>query len=229
MIARIAVVLPAYNEASLIGPALQALRAQTLAPAELIVVDNGSTDATALIARRLASRVIHEPARGCVNARQRGFAAASAPFVATTDADAIVPPDWLERIAAHFAGAAPADAVYGPVRLDSATRLQRGGERLYLRFVALMDRLGYPHFNGANFAVRRAAFDAIGGFRSDMRTYSDLDLALRLRGQARIVYDPALAARLGAGGWHRWEPSAACSRALLPAARAAWPRHRPAL
>ncbi|HNP72122.1 MAG TPA: glycosyltransferase, partial [Kouleothrix sp.] len=62
MIARIAVVLPAYNEASLIGPALQALRAQTLAPAELIVVDNGSTDATALIARRLASRVIHEPA-----------------------------------------------------------------------------------------------------------------------------------------------------------------------
>ena len=89
---RFSVVIPAYNEADYLPAALRSLRAQDFPGAvEVIVVDNGSTDGTADLARRLGARVVEEHAPGVCAARQRGTLAARGEIVVSTDADTVHP------------------------------------------------------------------------------------------------------------------------------------------
>ena len=127
------VVIPAYNEEQYLGHCLAALARQTC-PAdrfEVIVVDNGSTDATAEIARRYGGvRVIAEPRKGVAHARQAGFATARGAIIASTDADTVVPPFWVERIMEHFRADPALGAVYGPVHWPDG----RPMEQLLVRY-----------------------------------------------------------------------------------------------
>ena len=74
----VSIVIPAYNEERYLGCCLQVLRAPSYPASrfEIIVVDNGSSDGTAEIARRSGERVISEPRKGVAYARQTGFEAA---------------------------------------------------------------------------------------------------------------------------------------------------------
>ena len=96
------VVIPALNEEEFIGDCLRSLRAQTRPPAEIIVVDNGSTDRTVEIAKRYADRVIIIPSVSIVELRQAGAEEARNPIIVSTDADTTYPTDWLETLTAHF-------------------------------------------------------------------------------------------------------------------------------
>jgi len=113
----ISVVIPAYNEERYLGRCLQALRAQSCPASrfESVVVDNGSTDTTARIGRGFGARVVGEPVKGIAKARQTGFEAARGEVIASTDADTVVPPFWLARIAGHFARDLELGGLYGPV------------------------------------------------------------------------------------------------------------------
>lgn len=114
---RFSVVVPAHNEAADLGAALDALLAQdTDAAYEVVVVDNASTDATAEVARRRGVRVVDEPRLGVCQARQSGVDAARGEVVASTDADSVVPPDWLSRIDATLRADPRLVAVAGPCR-----------------------------------------------------------------------------------------------------------------
>lgn len=111
--ARLAVVIPALNEAHGIGATLAALRDQDDTDFDLLVVDNGSTDGTADVVRRLAKdwgvprwRVIDEPQKGTGAAADTGMRAAiaaGATHLARTDADCLPMPDWTTTIWAAFA------------------------------------------------------------------------------------------------------------------------------
>ena len=97
---RISVVVPAYNEELLLPACLRSLEAQDYQGAfEVLIVDNGSTDATAALARARGFRVVEEPRRGYACALARGFLEATGDVVATTDADSVVPRDWISRLA----------------------------------------------------------------------------------------------------------------------------------
>ena len=112
----VSVVIPARNEEREIGRCLDSLARQTFRDFEVIVVDNGSMDRTASLARSRRVRVIEEPRRGFSPARQAGFEAASGSIVASTDADTVVPPDWLARIEQAFKEQPQAVGVFGPFR-----------------------------------------------------------------------------------------------------------------
>jgi glycosyltransferase involved in cell wall biosynthesis len=92
----ITVVIPAYNAARLIGRTLAMLDLQTVRPAEIIVVDDGSTDDTADIAERTSARVIRAQHRCQAAARNIGIEAASHEWIAFLDADDIWDPQKLE-------------------------------------------------------------------------------------------------------------------------------------
>lgn len=103
---KISVVIPAFNEeegiASVIGlvpvAELHGLGYET----EIIVVDNGSTDRTADLARERGARIIPQPVRGYGNAYQAGFANATGDIIATGDADMTYPLDALPELLAEF-------------------------------------------------------------------------------------------------------------------------------
>ena len=205
----ISVVIPAYNEEEYLPGCLRALRRQTF-PAErfeVIVVDNASTEATAAVARRLGVRVVTEPRKGVGRARQAGFQAAQGAVIASTDADTQVPPDWLERIAAHFERDPALGGVYGPVHWPDG----RPGERLMLRYPGTWalwasNRAGRSLWWGSNFAVRRQVFWQAGGFPVDWPSGEDTDLSLRVSRLAPVCFDPALVVwasnrRTQEGGW----------------------------
>jgi glycosyltransferase involved in cell wall biosynthesis len=107
----IAVIIPALNEADNIGPLVQELMAtQSL---EIIVVDNGSSDATAAEARRAGAKVIHEPRRGYGYACAAGAVAAqAADILVFMDADNSFLPNEMPRLLAPIL-AGKADLVLG--------------------------------------------------------------------------------------------------------------------
>ncbi|MDO3648376.1 glycosyltransferase family 2 protein [Nocardia mangyaensis] len=104
----LSVVIPAYNEEEIIGECLTRLAEQREHIAEVLVVDNNSTDRTTEIvaeqaARWPAIRLIGEAEQGLVHARNRGLDSAVGDLIARIDADTLVPPDWAHQIVDFFA------------------------------------------------------------------------------------------------------------------------------
>jgi glycosyltransferase involved in cell wall biosynthesis len=102
---RISAVIPTYNRAALVGRAVQSILAQTRPPDEVLVVDDGSTDDTEAVVRRLGPRVtyLRQENAGASAARNHGVDAASGEFVAFLDSDDVWSPDYLARIARAIA------------------------------------------------------------------------------------------------------------------------------
>lgn len=96
----ISVIIPAYNAAHFLQRSLGSVFAQTLPPHEVIVVDDGSTDATAQIAEQLGAKVISRPNGGLGAARNTGIQHASGEWIALLDADDSWAPEKLARQAA---------------------------------------------------------------------------------------------------------------------------------
>lgn len=95
----ISVVIPAYNAAAYLAEALDSVARQRRPAAETIVVDDGSSDDSASLARRFGVRVITQPNRGVAQARNAGIVAATQPWIAFLDADDRWHP---ERLAAQW-------------------------------------------------------------------------------------------------------------------------------
>lgn len=195
----LSVVVPAYNEEELIGRCLDSLLAQTRPIDEIIVVDNGSTDATPQIVDRYAEQhssiirvVEHEP--GVIAARRRGFDEASSDLIAKTDADSLVDPEWAERIVAFFDSNLGRDyaGLTGLVLIwdGPSDRLQR---RLAMMTIGPLANGGETgSLQGANYVVRRAVWLRLrDGVQTAPDIWEDLDLGLTLaEAGERMYYDP---------------------------------------
>src|SRR3569833_81721 len=92
---KVSVVIPAWNAQACLSRAIRSVLAQTLPPFEILVVDDGSTDATPSLVRQFGSpvRLIHQGHAGAAAARNTGIAAASGEYIAFLDAD----DEWLPR------------------------------------------------------------------------------------------------------------------------------------
>jgi glycosyltransferase involved in cell wall biosynthesis len=185
----IAAIVCAYNEAQFLAPCLHSLLAQSRPPDELIVIDNASSDGTRPIAERVpGARVIHEPQRGLVVARETARRAASSDILAYTDADCRAPLQWLERVEQRFARRPGAVAVTGPYRFYDWDVTGRALIRAYDWVVAPPTHFLIHHglglgavLYGGNFAVRRGALDRIGGFDRSIDFHGeDTNLGRRL-------------------------------------------------
>lgn len=151
---RVAVVLPVRDGAEFLAEALASVRAQTLAPAEIVVVDDGSTDATAALAAATPGvRVVAATRRGPAAARNVGIAATTAEWLAFLDHDDLWAPDKLAVQAALAARTPPPDVVVG--RTVRAARVADGAP-----FVPVGAPYRAISFGAA--LVRRAAFARIG-------------------------------------------------------------------
>ncbi len=203
------VVIPTRNRAATLEAVLAAVVPLASAiGADVVVADNGSTDATAQVAGRWRVRRVVDPIPGATRVRNTAMRAATGDVLAFIDDDAVPHPDWLAGILAPFADPRVA-VVGGRVHLRYVAAPPPWwdhGFDDYLSFYDLGDapidlatRPWYEAPRGANMAVRRAALVEIGGFnlrlgpRGDRHTVgeeSDLCLRLLARGLA-IRYVPA--------------------------------------
>lgn len=201
---KVSVVIPALDEEQEIGQCLASLARQTFGDFVVIVVDNGSKDATVSIARTFGALVVHEPRQGVSYARETGFHAARSDIIVSTDADTEVPQNWLQRIHRTFVEDPNAVAVFGPYwykpffpRSGLASALIPHLSRALMFGQRMSWRFGHPYFSAANFAVRREAFLKAGGFRSskDGQIYSDwedVQLGIKLHRIGKVCYLPDL-------------------------------------
>ncbi|HEY7447063.1 MAG TPA: glycosyltransferase family 2 protein [Vicinamibacterales bacterium] len=188
------VIVCAYNEEAYLPACLHSLLAQTRRPDEIIVVNNASSDRTRAVATRIPGvRVIDEPRRGLVRAREAGRQAARGDVLVYVDADCRAPLRWLEHLVALCERGEPA-AVSGSYRFYDWDLIGRVLVRLYdwslapLTHFVVQDVLGIGAvLYGGNFAVRRAALDRIGGFDTSIEFHGeDTNLGRRLAAVGRI-------------------------------------------
>lgn len=186
---KISVVIPAYNAARFLPRCLASVFAQTLQPAEVIVIDDGSTDDSAEIATRLGARVVRRANGGLSAARNTGIQAASSDWVALLDADDLWAPEKLALQAAKIGDNTV--LVYTGTRVfddhgvrESRTAIPPAAAKLILRRGNCI--------TPSTVIARREAFLRDGGFREDLRACEDWEMWFRLRtmGEFEAVIEP---------------------------------------
>lgn len=189
----ISVIIPVWNSPSLIRSCLEAIEAQTYPREsyEVLVVDNGSTDATPDVVRELGiASLLVEPSPGSYNARNLGIREARGDYVAFTDADCLPDPDWLEA-GARASRTNPAAAVLaGKIdlyRIGTGRMACENYERLFAFNQAKNVSNGVAVT--ANWMSPLQTIVTAGGFNGKLKSGGDHDLSSRLsRGGGRIVY-----------------------------------------
>ena len=182
---RVSVVVCAYNAEPTIRECLDAALALDYPDYEVVVVDDGSTDATATILRDYPVRVVSTGNRGLSSARNTGLDAADGEIVAYLDSDAYPDPHWLRYLGRAFA-TGDVVGVGGPnlpppgdgVIAECVARAPGGPAH-----VLLSDTVA-EHIPGCNMAFRAEALRKIGGFDPRFRAAGDdVDICWRLRDQ----------------------------------------------
>src|SRR5580704_16248254 len=195
----ITTIVCAYNEAALLPGCLYSLRAQTRPPDDILVINNASTDETGAVARAVPGvRVVDEPNKGLVVARETARRNAHTQIVAYVDADCRAPITWLERVEAQFERRGAPVAVTGPYKFYDWDRSGRTLIRIYDLLVAppthavVHDLLGLGAIlYGGNFAVRSDALADIGGFDRTIEFHGeDTNLGRRLTPVGRVAICP---------------------------------------
>lgn len=189
---RVAFVIPAYNEEAMIGQCLEAILAEidrSGHPADIIVIDNASTDRTGEIAASYPGvRVVKEMNKGLVHARHAGFvASAGYDLVANIDADTMVPEGWLSTVFDEFTRHPELVCLSGPYFYYDLTRGQRALVEVFYVFTYVayvinrfVLRVGSV-IHGGNFVFRREAWEKAGGFDRSIAFYGeDTDVAVRM-------------------------------------------------
>jgi GT2 family glycosyltransferase len=200
-----AVVIPCFNLGRFVEEAIESVVAQTRPPAEVVVVDDGSTDSDTLqILRELErprTRVVRTPNRGLAAARNHGIRLTSAPYIFTLDADDMLEATYVERTAGRldaepaldfvttairaFGGAA---YLWTPPACDVGSALTRGG----------------PH---PATIFRRRVWAAVGGFDEVSRIpgVEDLDFwitAMERGFRGEVLAEPLMCYRVRADSMH---------------------------
>jgi len=184
----VSVVIPAYNRAATIGATLDSITCQEGWPFEIVVVDDGSTDGTASVARRHApaARVIEQPNQRRSAARNNGARLAGGEFLYFFDSDDLMEPGAIRRLAACLTAHPDAAIAYGPVLRfvdDAAAAEPRrpffadGGD-------LLQTQVETPFLIPIMTLVRREWFERVGGFSRRLDCTEDYHffLAVAARG-----------------------------------------------
>lgn len=194
---RISVVMPLYNAEPFLGSAIESILAQTFGNFEFIIVDDGSTDASAVVVRRYAKseariRFMQQENAGVTAALQMGCRASTGELIARMDADDVaMPTRFVDQL-----GALEGDPTLAAVgsfyeRIDADGDLISVAEwptnHEEIDQALLQGRGGLPHPTAM---IRRQTLEQVGGYRSQYPVAQDKDLWLRLTEVGRLANLP---------------------------------------
>ena len=189
---KISFVIPAYNEEACIADCFHSIEAELRTgnfDAEVIIVNNASTDKTRSIAEQFTQfQIVDEPKKGLVFARKAGFDATTGDLIANIDADTRLPKGWLSFVMQTFENDPELVALSGPFIYTDLSTFNRILVKLFYGLGYSIHSIGNTLFakgamlQGGNFIVRRDALIEIGGYDTSIVFYGeDTDIARRIR------------------------------------------------
>lgn len=194
--ASVTVIVPTYNRANYLGECLASLLAQTVAPLEILVIDDGSSDNTGELLRGYGApvRYFRKDNGGKPSAVNLGLKHASGDFIWVFDDDDVALPRAIESRLDVFGADPSIDFVYSPhYRGRDGAQGHIAIGNLYQPALYEGDQFFRELMKGCFFhlgatLIRRSAFDRIGGFDTDLLSSEDYDLQLRLAQHLRGAY-----------------------------------------
>jgi glycosyltransferase involved in cell wall biosynthesis len=169
----ISVIIPAYNAEAFIERAISSVKAQDYPTLELIVIDDGSTDATGVIVKKHSDvHYCHQENAGVSSARNKGVDCSSGEFLSFLDADDIWQPEKLSLQLAALRQEPAADYVLSYMFVDAPVELTLP-EEIHRGLVALP----YP----MSLLISQQEFSRVGGFNPELRICEDTDWLFRAR------------------------------------------------
>lgn len=205
----VSVVIPALNEEKFIEPCLKSLTNQTLPRKEyeIIVVDGNSKDKTVQISKKYADRVLVGDYRPVGAARQAGAEMSKGKIIAFTDADTVVPPDWLERAVGEFNKDPKTALIWGRGIFTGFSKIKiieyLIGDFCPSLFFGVVNALVVKSAWGFNMIVDREKFKDSGGFNKDYyNLLEDMTLSWQMSKLGRVVYVPDLVVKTSSRRFH---------------------------
>ena len=173
----VSTIIPVYNGERYLADAIESVLAQRHRPIEIAVVDDGSTDGTAEIAKRFKGsiRYTYQPNRGVATARNEGLKVAKGDVIGFLDADDLWPEGKLEVQLGYLVDNPSTEVVIGQVQFSRVS----GGEAGAPVFSTYAEPFVSTNLGSALF--RRSAFDRIGLFDEGMAYNEDTDWFMRAR------------------------------------------------
>ncbi|HUT16441.1 MAG TPA: glycosyltransferase [Anaerolineae bacterium] len=192
--ASISIIIAVRDGEKTIGRCLEALARQTVSldDSELIVVDDGSRDRTADIARDHGAIVVaHQTSRGPAASRNTGASRAQGMILLFIDADCNASPEWVSEMLRPFEDPAVC-AVHGAYRSRQSGRVSQFAQAEFderYEHLARRETIDFLATHAA--AIREPIFDELGGFRTDMLGNEDVEMAFRLSEHGhKVVFAP---------------------------------------
>ena len=178
------IIIPAYNEEKSISHCLDSVTQQTLPKEkyEIIVVNNNSRDQTKIIAQKYPVSVVDEIKQGYTHALRRGCQKAKGRIFVFTDADTIVPKNWLAKYQKVYQNpeivcAGGLYQLYPKIPLSFLIKS-------FLRIFGTITKITF----GCNFSVRRKTYQQLGGFNPKINFHADTDLILRAKHLGKTAF-----------------------------------------
>lgn len=168
----VSLIIPMFNEATFLPQLFASIRASSMAPDEIIFCDNGSTDDSIAIVKKLGKglpyRIVHEKQKGILYAVETAWRAATQDIILKADVDSTLYPYWIEHAVHHFTNDPTLAACTGPLIGADGTRLQRMMTTIASTYVAMGLTLaqGYPLLLGANSSYRKSALEKVNGYKN---------------------------------------------------------------
>ena len=194
----VSVVIPAYNEEKFISHCLEALiRQTTKEPFEVVLVDNNSTDRTVEVAqtfnRQLKLRIVSEKQKGRGAARHKGFTEAKGEIILSSDADTIVPDNWISTLVERLK-TSNSIAVSGTCKITDCDPLTNFSLNFFQPLGMRFYRVVFGHYwlSGFSFAIYRDIYNQSGGFNPKLNGQEDIDLSFRVAKLGNIKLIPDL-------------------------------------
>jgi len=203
---KISIVIPAHNEEKSITETIEAILAQQHPDFEVIVVDNASTDRTSEVASAYPIKVVVEPRKGLLFARERGRLEATGEIIANIDADCLPQPDWLTQAESLFTDDNIV-AVTGPYDYHDGGKIFRNTSLATQTYIyhpvskILQHRFvkGGAILIGGNNFIRAEALHKVGGYNTALTFYGeDTDTAKRVSQHGYVLFSPKIVIKTSA-------------------------------
>ena len=178
-------VVPVYNGEHYLSEALDSILAQTYGPLEVIVVDDGSTDGSALVCQKYRGRVVYRKQinRGPAVARNHGVSAAHGEFIAFLDADDLWHPEKLVRQMVRFAARSELNVCLTHVQNFWIAELKEEAERFQNHRITRP----LPGYVTQSLLARREIFGSVGWFNTSFKHGDAQDWFMRAAEQGIVM------------------------------------------